>query len=313
VISDALQSVGGITTIYQRAFEEFPSPETTIAADLVFGFSPEGADIERDSKSVIPYYVITGYMGDHRFPLVRKHAQAIRNKLCQRGASRVLAFFDENSADDSRWHLGHEFVREDYRFLLEKVLSEPWLGLVLKPKVPSTLRRRLNDVADLLERAEKTGRCVVLEEGIMIGAYPPSAAALASDVAIHGYLNAATAGIEAALAGVPTLLLDRAGWPGSKLYGLGRGRVVFTDWQDVWNTCLEHWDTPQGVSGFGDWSSMLNELDPFRDGRAAERMGTYLKWLLDGLKSGTSRDLVMADVAERYCKAWGQDKVVEIR
>ena len=312
VIADALQSLGGITAIYQRSFEEFPSPEASIAADVVFGFSQEGADIERRQHSVIPYYVATGYIGDHRFPLLREHARAVRNRLWQNGASRVLAFFDENSSDHARWSPGHESVREDYLFLLEKVLSEPWLGLVLKPKTPSTLRRRLGNVAELLRRAEGTGRCFIWEEGVIQGSYPPAVAALASDVAVHGHLFAATAGFEAALAGVPTLLLDREGWPVSKLYKLGEGRVVFTKWEELWEACKDHWNASTGTPGFGDWSPMIDELDPFRDGRAAERMGTYLKWLLDGLKSGLSRDVVMADAAERYCKAWGYDKVTEI-
>ncbi|MDA1220235.1 MAG: hypothetical protein O2909_12505, partial [Chloroflexi bacterium] len=40
-IADALQSLGGITAIYQRAYESHPSPETTVGADIVFGFSPK--------------------------------------------------------------------------------------------------------------------------------------------------------------------------------------------------------------------------------------------------------------------------------
>lgn len=313
VIADALQCLGGITTIYQRAFDEFPSPETTLATDVAFGFSRIGVDIEKRSHSVVPYYVITGYLGDHRFPLVREPARTIRDKLRQRGAKHLLAFFDENSTDDSRWHTGHEFMRVNYQFLLEKVLTEPWLGLVLKPKVPSTLRRRLGDVADLLVRAEKTGRCFVFETGALLGSFPPVAAALASDITIHGHLCAGTAGVEAALAGVPTLLMDREGWPASRLYKLGKGRVVFNDWQALWDACRDHWYSPSGMPGLGNWSPMLDELDPFRDGRAAERMGNYLKWLMDGLKSGLPRDAVMADAAERYCSAWGQDKVAEVR
>ena len=57
---------------------------------------------------------------------------------------------------------------------------------------------------------------------------------------------------------------------------------------------------------------MLDELDQFRDGRAAERMGDYLKWLIDGYKSGLERDTIMADAAERYCRTWGYDKVTQI-
>ncbi len=309
VIADALQRVGGVMAIYQRAYESHPSAETTITADVVFGFSQGAAELERRSGSIIPYHVTTGYLGDHRFPLLRQQAQAMRDRLQQKGATHLLTFSDENSHDEKRWMSGHVIMRESYAFLLDKVLTEPWFGLLIKPKVPLTLRRRLGPVLELLQRAEASGRCVVYEEGVLHGSFPPAAAALASDVMIHGHLCAATAGLEGALAGVPTLLMDREGWAVSPLYRLGVGRVVFTCWPDLWKACLEHWRSPGGVPGFGDWSPMLDELDPFRDGRAAERMGTYLQWLLEGFKAGLSRETVLADAAERYGVIWGKDKI----
>lgn len=311
-IADAIRSLGGIAAIYERSCELDPCVAIAADTDIMFGFSSAHADIGRQSGSIIRYHVTTGYLGDHRFPLLQAAARGVRNNLRRHGAERILAFFDENSADDSRWHTGHEFMRENYAFLLEKVLNEPRLGLVLKPKVPSTLRRRLGPVSELLERAVSTGRCHLYEGGALHGSYPPAVAALASDITIHGHLCAVTAGLEAALAGVPTLLVDREGWSVSSLYRLGVGRVVFRDWNHLWEALTENWAKPAGIPGFGDWSLMLDELDPFRDGRAAERMGTYIKWLIDGFKAGLDRETVMADAAERYCKQWGRDKVTEV-
>ncbi|MFA7677034.1 MAG: hypothetical protein WCY34_02570, partial [Candidatus Omnitrophota bacterium] len=150
IITDALRDCGGINTVYQRAFEEFPAPETITFSDIVFGFSRKGLELEKRSNSTISYYVVTGYFGDYRFFLLRTRAKEIRDKLKSRGARNIIAFFDENSADDARWHTGHEFMRDNYDFLLRKLLNEPSLGLVLKPKVPSTLRKRLGPLAELL-------------------------------------------------------------------------------------------------------------------------------------------------------------------
>ncbi len=311
-IADALQRAGGITVIYQRAHEELPSAETAIAADIVFGFSRKAAEVERLSNSRIAYHITAGYLGDHRFPLLKEQARRVRESLRRHGAQRIIAFTDENSMEDARWQTGHEFQQHNYAFLLEKLLANPWLGLVIKPKVPSSLRRRLGPVAALLSKAEATGRCILYEEGVLQGSYPPAAAALASDLMIHGHLCAGTAGMEAALAGVPTLLLDREGWSRSPLYRLGLGRVVFTDWRIIWKGCLEHWERPGGVPGFGDWSPLLEELDPFRDGQAAERMGTTLQWILEGFTAGLPREVVMADAAERYAQRWGRDKVTQV-
>jgi len=311
-IADAIQDQGGVMAIYQRSHETHPLADGTTYADIVFGFAPETAKVERLSNSIIRYHVTTGYLGDHRFSLRRSKANDQRISLQINCAERILAFFDENSGDDIRWHTGHKFMQQNYSFLLERLLNEPTLGLIFKPKSPGTLRRRLGPVAELLQRAETTGRCYVYEGGAMHGSHSPAEAALGADIAIHGHICAATAGLEASLAGVPTLLLDREGWPVSPLYGLGVGKVVFTDWQQMWEACETHWTNPESIEGFGDWSSMIDKLDPFRDGRSAERMGNYLSWILDGFKSGLDRETVMADAAERYSQAWGYDKVTEI-
>jgi hypothetical protein len=94
---------------------------------------------------------------------------------------------------------------------------------------------------------------------------------------------------------------------------MGIGQVVFADIGQMWDACQEHWSSPGSVPGFGDWSSHLEEFDPFRDGRAAARMGEYVNWLLEGFKEGLDRETIMANAADRYCAEWGSDKVVSIK
>jgi len=311
-IPEALEDLGGVSAAYQRSCQPDAGPHKKVDIDLMFGFGRIDGEVERSSGSVIPYHVTVGYFGDHRFPLLRNDAAALRLKLQRRGAEYIVAFFDENSNDDSRWHTGHEFMRENYVFVLEKLLADPSLGLVVKPKFPSNLRRRLGPVAALLKRALASGRCHIFDGGPLHGSDPPAAAALASDIAIHGHLVAATAGLEAALAGVPTLLLDREGWHVSSMFRLGEGRVVFKTWSDLWRALEVCRVKPGSIPGLGDWSLMLDELDPFRDGLAAKRIGTYLHWLLDGFTAGLSRNTVLADAAERYSAQWGADKIKEV-
>jgi len=311
-IADALRDVGGVLAVYQRSYEAHPTPTTTVCADVAFSFSNASVQKEKASRSAIGYHVATGYLGDHRFALLRARSGAVRESLEKHGARHILAYFDENSAADERLHTGHSFMRENYDFLLEKVLDEPWLGLVLKPKNPENLRSRLGPVAQLLQKAEATGRCYVYEGGLMQGSHSPAEAAAEVDLAIHGHLCGGTAGVESVLSGTPTLLLDREGWAVSPLWRLAQDRVVFTNWADLWKSCVEHWASPGGIPSFADWSSLLDELDPFRDGRASERMGGYLHWLIQGFQAGLDRDTVMADAAERYCKQWGADKVTQI-
>jgi hypothetical protein len=311
-IADALDSVGGILAMYQRSYEPHPSSLTATYSDIAFRFSDATAPLEEISNSVIKYHVATGYLGDHRFSLLRARSGAVRAQLERNGARQIIAYFDENSGDNDRTHTGHSFMQENYAFIFEKVLAEPWLGLILKPKNPGSLRRRLGPVAQQMEEAQATGRCYVFEGGPIQSPHCPAAAAMEADLAIHGHLASGTAGVEATLAGVPTLILDREGWPVSPLYRLPMGKVVFTNWPDLWKSCLEHWATQGGTPGFGDWSLLLDDLDPFRDGLASARMGNYLQWLMEGFKAGLNRDTVMADAAERYAEQWGADKVNQV-
>lgn len=312
-IGEALRELGGALALYQRSYEGDPTAKTLLMTDVYFGFSRSGVEVEAQAGSQIDYFVTTGYIGDHRFPLVRAAAQRVRDKLHRNGADYVVAYFDEGSYPDGRWGIDVGRLREHYGFLLEALLREPGAGLVLKPKVPGTLRTRLGPVADLLDRAIATGRCHLYDEGVLQGAVTPAQAALSADLAVHGSLSSGTAACEAALAGVPTALLDDDGWKTSPLYRLGVGRVVFNDWDVLWHTWRQSRAHSGAVPGFADWSPILEELDPFRDGCAAQRMGTYLKWLVEGFSAGQARDTVLAGAAERYCAAWGKDKVATVR
>ena len=307
-LADALAELGGITTIYQRSYETGSSPNTAVGCDVIFGFNQAGYQVELGSRSDFRYYVVTGYVGDVRFEHLHPFARALRDRLQQNGARRIIAYFDENTIDDGRWFVGHRFLQDNYVFWLEKVFQDPELAIIFKPKNPANLCRRLGPIASLLKRAEMTGRCYVLGEGIDQGSFPPAAAALASDIAIHDTLSAGTAGLDSALAGNRTILMDLEGWPRSPLYRLGPD-VVFKDWPSVWQVCTEYFKDPQSHPRLGDWSSMINELDPFHDGRAAERMSHYLKDLLDGLRAGDAPATVMERAAERYARQWGKDKV----
>ncbi len=310
VMADALKEVGGVATLYQRAYESNPSAGTAVSTDIVFGFSRRSAEVEKAGGSRFNYYVVVGYVGDYRFAPLKDLCAGLRQRLRQAGAKKIVAFFDENSLDDSRWFTGHEFTQENYEFVLDAVLRDSTLGLIIKPKTPRNLIQRLGRVSQKLLEAEATGRCYVFREGALQGAYSPAAAALAADLAIHESLGAGTAGLESALSGVPTFLLDREGWVKSPLYQLGIGKSVFLTWEELWNNVERFFHDPQERKILGNWSTFLPELDPYRDGQAAQRMGNFLQHLLHELKNGQTREVAIQTVAESFARQWGEDKII---
>ena len=309
--SDAIKDNGGISVNWQMAFDGFCHAECLINSDIVFSYSKFSTEIDKKIKSKIKHNVIIGYPKDYAPALLIDTANQVRAKLKANGAKKIVFVIDENSIDDSRWHTGHELQRENYSFILEKVLEIPWLGVIFKPKRAINLRQRLGHIEKLLDKALVTGRCHIFEDsGRHTTSAPPILAGLAADVCIHGHLNAGTAALECAFEGKPTLLIDREGAPYSKLYDLPKGKVIFHDWPSAIDALIDHFNTPNGIDGFGDWSSIIDELDPFRDGLAAYRMGTYLKWLVDGFDKGIDREDIMSNAASKYKELWGEDKVI---
>lgn len=310
-VADAIDANGGVSVYWPVSFDGYRSADSISNTDIVFSYSHFSSELERQIGSTFAYNIITGYPRDYATSILRDEAADLRRKLQSRGAEKVLFIIDENSTDDERWHTGHALQRENYSFVLELLLRTPWLGVVFKPKAARTLRERLGPVAELLTRAEETGRCYVYRtSGRHTTSAPPVLAGLSADLCIHGHLASGTAALECALAGLPTLLIDREGIPDSKLHELPAGKVVFASWEEALAAAMEHFSTRDGVSGFGDWSPIIHELDPFRDGLAAKRMGTFLHWLHEGFEQGKDKQDVMASAATRYANQWGADKVI---
>ena len=95
------------------------------------------------------------------------------------------------------------------------MIEEEWLGLIIKPKKPSLIHKKLGESSSLVDKAIGTGRChIFLSTDEVIKKnfiHPPALAALASDIAVHDSLVAGTAGVEAALTGTPTVFFDNYG------------------------------------------------------------------------------------------------------
>ncbi len=312
VASDqVMHDLGGISISYQRSEESLPALRAS-AVHVHFGFSPRNAVDERLAGSSIRQFVSAGYINDHAFARVGSRGALLRSHLEKAGAKFVVCYFDEGSVDDKRLNVSHEHAAQHYRFLLTRLLEDEELGLILKPKKPSTIRTRLRgEVEKMLDSALATGRCILLEEGVVTTPELPCEPGYAADLCV-GLLVGATATLEARLAGTPGVLIDRERILHHPFRGGSEGKIIFEDWQTLWSALEVYRLDPEANSDFGDWGTLLDEMDPFRDGRAAERIGEYVGALATGLMEGLHREEVMEFAAHQYTTRWGLDKVIEI-
>ena len=55
---------------------------------------------------------------------------------------------------------------------------------------------------------------------------------------------------------------------------------------------------------------MLDQFDPFRDGKAGQRIGEYVGCYVENIDKGKSREHSLKCAVISYAKKWGEDKIV---
>ena len=132
-------------------------------------------------------------------------------------------------------------------------------------------------------------------------------AAMAADISI-AMLFAGTAGIESALAGTPTLYYDDLNYKNSQMYRLGKNKVVFDNWDIMWEKIQGYFNDQYVI---GDWSKILDDIDPFRDGKTYYRVNQFLAWLQEGYDKNKNKEDVILYAVKKYSDIWGADKIIK--
>ena len=173
------------------------------------------------NRSSIDYLVYSGYITDYSFAAVKADALKVREQLLNKGIKFIICFFDENSSNDRMTDVTNKRSVDTYRYFINKVLEDNTLGLILKPGYPSTLPKRLSEIANLIEDAKRTGRCMFMDGGDYVTDQYPAEAAQASDLCV-GLLLSGTAVLESYLSGTPTVFLDLERFLSNPIYKWGK-------------------------------------------------------------------------------------------
>lgn len=313
--NQALADLGGVSVSYQYSNLDFSSAEMSMSADVLFTLGPRYRGAYSANRSTIDSLVEVGYITDNSFEAVGQRAHELRTKLEARGVRYVVSYFDEGSSDARLSAIGIKTAEDAYLSLFEWLVASPDVGLILKPKAPATLRDRLGLAAVALDAAIATGRCVMLgaDGDVRTTSSYPCEAARAADLSI-GLLISGTAALESHLIGCRTVFLDAQHLSDNAAYANGgEGRIVFTSVAAIREAAMRFRDHPEAIVGFGDLTEWAADRVRLRDGRSAERIGTYVKWLYDSLVAGATREEALQDAADRYARAWGEEYVERVR
>lgn len=307
----ALQNTGGVSISYQESNWIFPQAIYASCADVVFLFGPHYYPIISRSNSCHDTAVFCGFLTDYSFKAVRQNSNKTRRGLLDNEAKFIVCYFDEKSSDSRTSYITNKKMEFIYRKLFEWAISNSQIGLIFSPKEPVTLPQRLSGISELMAKAVSTGRCVFMEGETRTRSWPAEAIQ-AADVVIAS-LEGGTTALESFLSGARTVYLDTLGLNSFVEYKLGRGKVVFDDIDELISAVEKYRGDKDGFDEFGNVllvEDLIKQKDPFRDGKAAERMGCYLKSLLDSLSKGKSR-LEAIDIAnQEYVSLWSEKSLI---
>lgn len=307
----ALSNIGSVSVGYQVSNWPFHSMFLGSAADVFFMFGPHYLDIFRASGGKSAAVVMAGFPSDYAFAAVREKARAVRSALAERGANFVIAYFDENSSNAPESLIPNRRSAQVYEALFDLVLTDPRVALLCSPKRPVNLFARIPEVQDKAAAAVATGRCRILG-GSYTGTAYPCETALASDVSITLLLGGTTF-LENQLAGVRTVSLDLEGLHDYAEYQTGKGTILFDSIDSLLSSVDRFRSDPAGFDDFGNrrMDTTIDRKDPYRDGQAHVRMGSYVQALYESMLRGASRMEAIAEASRLYRARWGTASVVE--
>jgi hypothetical protein len=188
-------------------------------------------------------------------------------------------------------------------------MEDPCLGLLIKSKGNSWNKMRKEGLDGLIECAYQTNRIHDLDSKSS-----PADASRLSDFTIG--IASMSALATSALEGARVLFLDfeRVDQGPQKpyciLHSLGLNRCVFYEPKLLRQSIKEYFDNPSANSSLGNATPVLDQLDPFRDGKASQRIGEFVSWYLEEIDNGLNSDDAVRNATDKYGEKWGEDKVV---
>jgi len=246
--------------------------------------------------------VITGYPYNIFEKYEKVDSLDFLPKLRSKGVNFIISMFDNMYGPDI--HFSKKGMIEFYQSILQWILDDPTVGLIIKSKKPFVINN-LPEIHSLLNRALKTDRCIKIENEF--GRFP-SEASSGADMAIGCGISSAV--IEAVIGGCRGIHYDITKLKSHEFYKWGYEKLIFDNLDRMMESLKKYKENSQNNSELGDWSPYMDKLDPFQDGKGGERMGSYIRWLLESFDNGKNRDEAMQYANKLYAEQWGSDKII---
>jgi hypothetical protein len=273
--TDAFQLVApalGVRTVScQYSNLGFIHPFMLSTSDVGLVFSERFEALYKQARIRPASFKPIGYPYDGVPGRVAKYSEQHRKQLESMGADFIICYFDE-SVQENRWGLiSEEDYLKELHMLFELILNEPRIGVILKSQfVRNSATKKYHDDL-LLKQAFQTGRIMEVESGTHRNRIFPAETALASDVTI-GHKFGATASLESAVAGIRSLLINRAGFISAHDELYAECEIEFKSLREALDAIMKYRSDKIKYHKLGDWAEIIDQFVSYCDGGGAERI-----------------------------------------
>ncbi len=283
--ADAMNLVGHDLNVhtfsyqYSNMLEVGPIMKTT--ADTMFTFSPLFHEGWCNNGIRPKEFVDVGYIFDFSFGLVGERARELRKRLTNNGSQFTICYFDESVQDNSDKY-GIMSINDHYQeisALAKLVIQDPSTAVIIKTQFKRNSPGVMFKGNKILESAKATGRFVELLYGKCRNIVFPAEAALASDLVI-GHVVGATAALEVALVGNRCILLNPYSTKALNVDIFSLNDIIYPSMDDALEAVKQYRAGVDDCARLGDWSTIIDLFDPFRDGQSARRLREALETAL---------------------------------
>ena len=243
----------------------------------------------RDERLYNLVNIITGYPFDYLFKINNTTPINKKTKKYQKFAVTV---FDTTISNDYRKKYYHGFI---------KMAADDHIHAIFKPKKKLELRQQ--EFPDVQETFEKGNLSIMAKETM------PYHASKNANISVCLGIN--TAGIEVALDGGRCLYWVPDGYKCPQLESEAGSKLIFHDLEKLLELVKALATGKKSIDEIGDHSKFIAQIDPWRDHKAGERIGRYVKSYLDAMDKIKDSNKSLETATQSYMAQWGKDTVVK--
>ena len=280
--------------------------------DICFTWGKESTSRLQNTYNCIKYFIISGDPYPKISHIKKTNFERKIHKLKDKGKKNFILLVDSiyNENKDINWHF---IYQEKMKFFFEEFLklqsSNKKIALIIKSKKKGNLKG-LGNIYDKIKNLNSQNECILIEENNDLTSHYSSYADMI--VSFSTYIQGAF--IQALVKDYNKrgLIFDDTNLSilEKNIYGFGKNKVIFNDLKKMMFEISNFFEKEDQANTLGLWKN-LEEFDPFGDYSGGQRIGIFIKTLLENFNNKKNTDECIKRTLKHYSNLYGENKIYE--